>query len=292
MLQNKWQPSCCSSCREKLKSTFLFKSRDKDEGGWSGCSRRGCRSRGVFVWQHRFGKKVNILSHMHYSYYVFIVNCFPLLDGVNRPCRSVKTCSSTDTPMAQAWLKPLTYQVTPFHSSPAPPLNSSQLTLPLSQEETNIVLVEKYWHPGQALFIVYFRRRKTPATIGIERLHIVGMMARVIDNPGGDIWQQQHPTSCWKLTLMFIASWFLQLVRSATNENQNKKESCGDSKLICWLKLKLSGTFPVVCVCVLQWSSLLPLVPRNTPFCWHPSLYTNRTDICKEKKKIEHNFLT
>lgn len=29
-------------------------------------------------------------------------------------------------------------------------------TLPLSQEETNIVLVEKYWHPGHALFIVCF----------------------------------------------------------------------------------------------------------------------------------------
>lgn len=30
-------------------------------------------------------------------------------------------------------------------------------TLPFSQEETNdIVLVEKYWHPGHALFIVYF----------------------------------------------------------------------------------------------------------------------------------------
>lgn len=34
-------------------------------------------------------------------------------------------------------------------------------TLPLSQEETNdIVLVEKYWHPGHALFIVYFKQGK------------------------------------------------------------------------------------------------------------------------------------
>lgn len=48
------------------------------------------------------------------------------------------------------------YHVSTFHSSLDPPLN----TLPLSQEETNIVLVEKYWHPGQALFIVYFRQRK------------------------------------------------------------------------------------------------------------------------------------
>lgn len=35
-------------------------------------------------------------------------------------------------------------------------------TLPLSQEETNdIVLVENYWHAGQALFIVYFREWNT-----------------------------------------------------------------------------------------------------------------------------------
>lgn len=41
-----------------------------------------------------------------------------------------------------------------FLSSPFGPILTH--TLPLSQEETNIVLVEKYRHPGYALFIVYF----------------------------------------------------------------------------------------------------------------------------------------
>lgn len=45
-------------------------------------------------------------------------------------------------------------------------------TLPLSQEETNIVLVEKYRHPGRALFIVYFTV-KTRAIVPNKWLHIV-----------------------------------------------------------------------------------------------------------------------
>lgn len=57
------------------------------------------------------------------------------------------------------WYKSLTYHVTPFHPSLTPPHQPAH-TLPLSQEETNIVLVEKYWHPGHALFIIYFRRWK------------------------------------------------------------------------------------------------------------------------------------
>lgn len=74
---------------------------------------------------------------------------------------STNTHFKFDYDVIQIWWKFLCHTVCYFssltHFADSSTNPQSTHTLTFSQEETNdIVLVEKYWHPGHALFIVYF----------------------------------------------------------------------------------------------------------------------------------------
>lgn len=92
-------------------------------------------------------------------------------------------------------------------------------TLPLSQEETNIVLVEKYRHPGRALFIVYFTV-KTWAIVSNKQLRIVDWRHRVH--------MSSNSCSCSSTAMCnILTTWMLFSVKTHCiafkNANNNSK---------------------------------------------------------------------